>query len=163
MKRQWIVVLLLVMQIGCLPVDDDESVVGQSYVRIIKLSGPQREKAFDALSPDERVGVYLYGIHYRRPRDYTLGQYFSNASPAEVASLIAHLRSADSGASTYGLVAALYAIAQRGNSQKYRIDEGFSARASCDRFFSPRSPCHDLARDIDQNIAERRRATPPRA
>ena len=124
---------------------NDGSAIHDQYKQIAKLSAPEMNSQICRLSPAARVDLYLYAVEERRPSDYGLlaRDCLDSATTKE---MVARLKKSKSGTSTFALIYALHAVPL---GERRTLREVLNASSYCSKYFESGSPCHDLAKDID--------------
>lgn len=122
-----------------------ESPLATAYKEIAANDPQEIARLVCQKSPVERVDLYLYGVEKRRPSNYALMP--NDCIDAETVDTAVNLirRSTDDNR-TFALAALLHEAPE--SILRGRMD-AFDAGMECSKFFSRKSPCHDLAGDID--------------
>lgn len=116
------------------------------YDKLMSLPEGDRCAYFHALTTDQRIGLYLYGVNSFRPSDFTLGDCFTEIDPELAGALIARLSESKDERTAFALILALHGVTK--SNYPYVVPAGFKAEEYCRQ----ESACLKLAYEIDRRF-----------
>lgn len=128
-----------------------EDPTATAYEKLVSIpQSAQRCSYFSALPDADRVSLYMYGATKVKPRDFILGDCFSEVDVSLWRELMTRLVQAKNPKDVFALILVMHGITD--SQIVYPVDGSFRAVDHCGQD----APCLKLARDIDKKLDAQR-------